>query len=207
MIKKICEFNRRTEFVLKVIKDLMKKNNNQQIIVLGHQKKLLAYLHDAIQHRNIATVGYYVGGMKEKDLKISEGKQIIIATYAMAEEGLDIKTLTTLVMATPKVDVTQSVGRILRQKRKESLVVDIVDSHVIFEKHFNKRKAFYKRQKFKILEATMEQYEKDEWDTIYDPFIEKKFSKKSTKTNKKAKPKKSKYDEPLLSGVCLIGDD
>ena len=33
----------------------------------------------------------------------------------MAEEGLDIKTLTTLIMATPKVDVTQSVGRILRK--------------------------------------------------------------------------------------------
>ena len=44
--------------------------------------------------------------MKEKDLKISEGKKVIIATYAMAEEGLDIKTLT-LIMATPKVDVTQ----------------------------------------------------------------------------------------------------
>jgi len=206
MIKKICEFNRRTEFVLKVIKDLIKKNNNQQIIVLAHQKKLLAYLHDAIQHRNIATVGYYVGGMKEKDLKISEGKQIIIATYAMAEEGLDIKTLTTLVMATPKVDVTQSVGRILRQKRKESLVVDIVDSHVIFEKHFKKRKTFYRKQKFRIIEATMEQYEKDEWETIYDPFISKKFSK-GKKTNKNVKPKKSKYDEPLLSGVCLVGDD
>ena len=211
MIKKICEFNRRSEFILKVIKNLLKKNNDQQIIVLGHQKKLLAYLHDAIKHRNIATVGYYVGGMKEKDLKISEGKQVIIATYAMAEEGLDIKTLTTLVMATPKVDVTQSVGRILRQKRKESLVVDIVDSHVIFEKHFNKRKTFYKRQKFKIVEATMDQYANNEWTTIFDPTLTKKLkSMKNKAKNKKIKIKTEKSTKPkdeLLTGVCLISDD
>jgi len=214
MIKKICEFNRRSEFVLKIIANLLKKNNDQQIIVLGHQKKLLGYLHDAIKHRNIATVGYYVGGMKEKDLKISEGKQVIIATYAMAEEGLDIKTLTTLVMATPKVDVTQSVGRILRKKRKESLVVDIVDSHVIFEKHFNKRKTFYKRQKFKIIQANMEQYKNDEWDTIYDPYLSKKLkSTKSSTTKKKknikikTKKYKTKSKDALLTGVCLITDD
>ena len=33
---------------------------------------------DAIKSRNISTVGYYVGGMKEKDLKLSEGKKVII---------------------------------------------------------------------------------------------------------------------------------
>ena len=56
-------------------------------MILGHQKKLLTYIHDAIKHRTIATVGYYIGGMKEKDLKMSEGKKVIIATYAMAEEA------------------------------------------------------------------------------------------------------------------------
>ena len=38
----------------------------------------------------------------------------------MAEEGLDIKTLTTLIMATPKSDVTQAVGRILRKNQKRN---------------------------------------------------------------------------------------
>ena len=56
-------------------------------MILGHQKKQLAYIHDAIKSRVIVTVGYYIGGMKEQDLKISEGKKIIVATYAMAEEG------------------------------------------------------------------------------------------------------------------------
>ena len=194
MIKKICEFNRRTEFILKVIKDLLKKNKNQQIMILGHQKKQLAYIHDAIKSRVISTVGYYIGGMKEQDLKISEGKKIIVATYAMAEEGLDIKTLTTLVMATPKVDVTQSVGRILRQKHKEALVVDIVDTHVLFQRHYAKRRTFYKKQKFKVIETDSYKYDNDLWDTIYDP---------ENKINKKTKINKKKEDVNLLQGVCL----
>ena len=66
--------------------------------------------------------------MKEEQLKESETKKVIIATYAMAEEGLDIKTLTTLIMATPKVDVTQAVGRILRKEQEVyPIVIDVVD--------------------------------------------------------------------------------
>ena len=37
----------------------------------------------------------------------------------MASEALDIKSLTTLIMATPKVDIEQSVGRILRKQKEE----------------------------------------------------------------------------------------
>lgn len=140
--------------------------------------------------------------MKDKDLKISEGKKVIIATYAMAEEGLDIKTLTTLIMATPKVDVTQSIGRILRKKHKQALVIDIVDTHCLFQRHYTKRKTFYRKQKFKVIETDMENYKKNKWDIIYDPnsTIKKAFKK----SNKKAKHTNPKYDEPLLQGVCLI---
>ena len=71
-------------------------------MVIGHRKSQLAYIHDTIKHKGFATVGYYIGGMKEKDLKVSEGKNIVVATYKMAEEALDMKSLTTIVMATPK---------------------------------------------------------------------------------------------------------
>ena len=166
-------------------------------MILGHQKKLLNYLHDAIKHRTIATVGYYIGGMKEEELKKSEGKKVVIATYAMAEEGLDIKTLTTLIMATPKVDVTQSVGRILRKKHDQAIVVDIVDTHSLFQKHYKKRKTFYRKSKFRIEETDMEGYYKDEWEI---KLTNKKGTKKNTKKNTKTK-------NPFLNGVCLIKDD
>ena len=168
MIKKLCEFNFRSEFILKVLKELLQENFDQQIIVLAHNKSLLSYLYDAIKHRNISSVGYYVGGMKEKDLKISETKRIIIATYAMAEEGLDIKTLTTLVMATPKTDVRQAVGRILRQKHNKRIIIDIVDQHDIFKRQWIKRKRYYKKQKYKIVSADIDAYKKKKWTTLFE---------------------------------------
>ena len=197
MIKKLCEFNFRSEFILKVLKDLILENYDQQIIVLAHNKSLLSYLHDAIKHRNIASVGYYVGGMKEKDLKFSETKKIIIATYAMAEEGLDIKTLTTLVMATPKTDVRQAVGRILRQKHNKRVIIDIVDQHDIFKRQWLKRKRYYKKQKYKIVSADIDSYKKKEWTTLFENGKKKKAYKNDIAISQ----------NQFLQGVCMITDD
>lgn len=171
MIKKLCEFNPRTEFILKVLKDLLNEegNENQHIMILAHNKSLLKYLHDAIEHRKIASVGYYVGGMKEKDLKITETKKVIIATYAMAEEALDIKTLSTLILATPKTDVTQAVGRILRIKHDKPIVLDIVDQHDVFQNQWTKRRRFYTKCNYKIQEIESNEYHNafEKWNVIY----------------------------------------
>jgi superfamily II DNA or RNA helicase len=179
MIRKLCEFNHRTEFVLKVLQDILTSKTNDQIMILAHNKSVLKYLHDAIEHRNIATVGYYVGGMKEAALKETESKQVVIATYAMAEEALDIKTLSCLIMATPKTDVTQAVGRILRMKHKQPLVVDIVDQHDIFQRQSIKRLRFYKKCNYRIIETDSNAYlshksknndiNDTHWKTLYDP--------------------------------------
>jgi superfamily II DNA or RNA helicase len=188
MISKLCEYNRRSEFILKILIDLLEENENQQIMILGHNKNLLKYLHDAISHRNISTVGYYVGGMKEKALKESETKKVIIATYAMAAEGLDIKSLTTLIMATPKTDIEQSIGRILREKHSNPIVVDIVDSHELFKNQWKKRKTFYKRENYKIIYTTSLNYNKNtnssNWIVQNNPkecFIRKEKKEENTK--------------------------
>ena len=98
MLSKLCECEDRSNFIIEVIKNEIKNDKDKQIIILGHYKNLLTYLHNSIQNNNICSVGYYIGGMKEKDLKISENKQVIIATYSMAAEGLDIKSLNTLII-------------------------------------------------------------------------------------------------------------
>lgn len=187
MISKLCEYNHRSEFILKVLSDMLKDNPNQQVMILAHNKNLLKYLHDAIAHRNIATVGYYVGGMKESALKETESKKVVIATYAMAAEALDIKTLTTLIMATPKTDIEQSVGRILREKHSSPVVVDIVDSHKLFKNQWQKRKTFYKRENYKITYITSTNYNINRdyvnWSLVYNP---------RTDGTKECKPKKNK---------------
>jgi superfamily II DNA or RNA helicase len=138
-------------------------------MILAHNKSLLKYLHDAIEFRDIAPVGYYIGGMKESELKKSEAKKIIIGTYAMASEALDIKTLTTLVMATPKTDITQAVGRILRTKDHTPLVIDFIDQHDVFLNQWKKRKSYYKKENYKIISCDSNEYNNIDYNTEYDP--------------------------------------
>ena len=131
--------------------------------------------------------------MKEEALKESENKKVIIATYAMASEGLDIKTLTTLLMASPKTDVCQSVGRILRTKHTNPLVIDIIDSHDVFvTRQWQKRRQYYMKQKYNIMTTTNTDYISNKWENEFDPNKEKESAKKI-----------KKKEEPL-KGVCLI---
>jgi superfamily II DNA or RNA helicase len=124
-----------------------------QIMVLAQNRSILDYLHAALNHRGF-NCAFYVGGMKATALKQSESARIILATFAMAKEGLDIKTLTTLVLATSQTDVTQAVGRILRVKHDAPLIIDLVDPHPTFGRQWSKRKSFYKSQGYAILQST-----------------------------------------------------
>ena len=91
-------------------------------------------------------------------------------------------------MATPKVSVNQAVGRILRKKDHEALVLDIVDVHSIFQRHWSKRLRFYKKQKFKVIKTSSEEYDNDQWETIVERKDETPFTKarKNSKSKNKA---------------------
>jgi hypothetical protein len=175
MIVKLCEYGPRSDFIIRIIADLLKENPNNQIMILAHNRSLLTYLYDAIHHKNIASAGYYVGGMKPASLQETEGKQIVIATYAMAAEALDIKTLSTLVMVTPKTDIIQSVGRILRMKHAQPIIVDIVDGHDLFKNQWRQRLRYYKKCNYRIQMTDSTQYggmDKDEingWKMVFNP--------------------------------------
>lgn len=203
MISKLCGFNGRSEFILEVIQKELKEKEDQQIMILAHNKTLLTYLHEAIAHRNIAegSVGYYVGGMKEAELKKSETRKIIIATYAMAAEALDIKTLTTLVLATPKTDIVQAVGRILRVKHERPMVVDIIDSHEVFLSQWQKRRKYYNENGYKIMQTKSPVYALDKWNVVEQE--KKGKSKKAVSCNKNDLPI-SKEQMKELSGKNLL---
>ena len=92
--------------------------------------------------------------MKQSALELSTKKLAILATYQMAAEGLDIATIDTIVLATPKTDIEQAVGRIRPKtgdsERNTPLVIDIVDEFSIFENQAFKRLAFYKKKNYEI---------------------------------------------------------
>ena len=148
MVSKISNFVPRSQFLVQVIRDLIRSQPDQQIMVLSHIRALLTFLHDHLScpsENERIDVGYYVGGMKKEALEATEKKQVVLATYAMAAEALDIKTLNTLVMVSPKTDIIQSVGRILRMKADGKVIVDIVDTHEVFQNQWKKRRAYYKK--------------------------------------------------------------
>jgi superfamily II DNA or RNA helicase len=158
MVSKVSNFNSRSDFIVYILESELFINPQQQFIVLAQTKNLLNYLYQALNHKKVASVGYYVGGMKMEELKKSESKQIILATYSMAAEALDIKSLTSLFLASPKADIIQAVGRILREKHASPLVIDLIDNHDVFLNQFNKRRAFYNEKNYKIIRSNNEKY-------------------------------------------------
>ena len=76
----------------------------------------------------------------------------------MAAEALDIKSLTSLFLASPKSDIIQAVGRILREKHSNPLIIDLIDNHDVFLNQFAKRRAFYNEKNYKIIRTTNEKY-------------------------------------------------
>ena len=158
LVSKVAKYEYRADFILNVMINEININPKQQIILLSQTKNLLNYLYKLITSKNVISVGYYIGGMKEKDLKASESKQIILATFAMAAEALDIKSLTTLVLATPKSDIVQAVGRIMRAEHSQPLIIDIIDQHDTLLNQFNKRRSFYNEKNYKIIRTTNANY-------------------------------------------------
>jgi superfamily II DNA or RNA helicase len=140
-------------------------------IVMAQNLNILHYIYKKFVCKNLASVGYYIGGMSEMELKKTEKKQIVLASYQMSSEGLDIPTLNAEFLITPKTDIVQTVGRILRAKHKLSspIIYDIVDAHDVFQRQWLKRKAYYKSQNFKIIGTNSLSYtDISNWKVIYE---------------------------------------
>ena len=80
--------------------------------------------------------------------------RVLLASYAMASEAMNIKTLNAVILASPRKAVEQSTGRILRTRVSERvvapLIVDIVDAHGMYLSQWKKRAAYYKQCAYKI---------------------------------------------------------
>ena len=152
MVNKICEYKPRTLMIVDIIKNILKKETDRKILILSERRNHLKDFENIILEQKIADVGYYVGGMSMSELKISETKQIILATYQMASEGMDIPSLNTLILASPYSSIEQSIGRIQRQKPNERkyipLTIDIWDNLSLFDRRGYVHKKYYDKHKY-----------------------------------------------------------
>lgn len=156
LLGKVVESTRRTKRIFDLIVELCAPPHGEtrQILILSERKVLLHALEDLMKATSIRH-GYYIGGMKEADLERSATEaQVLLATYSMASDALNIKTLNCVILASPRKNVEQATGRILRQRISERtidpLIVDIVDVHQVYLGMWRKRAAYYKQCAYPI---------------------------------------------------------
>lgn len=151
MINNIAFYIPRTKFIIQKVEECV--TQERQILILSDRREMLKDLENMLNEKQI-TNGYYIGGMKQASLEESSKKTVILATFQMAAEGLDIATIDTIILGTPKTDIEQAVGRI-RPKvgvvaKNTPLVIDIVDDFSMFSRQADKRYSFYKKKNYVI---------------------------------------------------------
>ena len=155
MINKLAEFQPRTKFLCDLIGDIMEEDETG--------KRQMLFLTDRVDHckfilETLAEPWKSQAAILGREVKSSQrtewcaSKRILIATYQLCKEGFDVPTLNTLVMGTPRPDIDQIVGRILRvEKSKRSinpLIIDIVDT--AFRRQFQERNSLYKKRQYGV---------------------------------------------------------
>jgi len=152
MITDLVENSERNKMIVKLIQDLLHKEPSRQILVLSDRRLHCQFLQSHFPDNS----GLYMGGMKEADLATTSTKKIIFGTFSQAHEGLDIPTLDTVILSTPKSDIKQSIGRILREtggKKNTPKIFDVLDKWSLLYAMYQKRRRVYKEGGFLIVDT------------------------------------------------------
>ena len=153
LLTHVVECEERNRLIVKLLKEVC-QDPHRRILVLseriGHLNRIEELMADSGH-----TMAYYVGGMKEEKRESEAATaKILLASYSMASEAMNIKVLNTVILATPRKKVEQSTGRILRVRVSERqvapLIIDIVDSHGMYQGQWRQRRAYYNKCAYKI---------------------------------------------------------
>lgn len=168
MVTNICNIKTRNNSIIKIIKYFYRNESKRKILILSERRKHLELIkkkinikikndikNNIINKKNEINICDYVGDTKLKERRYAETNgDIILATYQMAQEGLDIKHLNTVILASPKKNITQSIGRIMRKTLKtgdiKPLIIDISDDIDIIKLWVSKRLDLYLNRKYII---------------------------------------------------------
>jgi len=151
LISDIANDKERNNLILKTLKTI-----NGSTIVLSDRVDQLKYLCSQVKN------GVQIDGStpkKEREQALEDARngkyKYLFASYALAKEGLDVKILSNLVMATPVRDfaiVTQAIGRIQRpyENKTVATVYDFVDQVGMLHKFFADRRRTYRKNNWEI---------------------------------------------------------
>jgi len=164
MTSDICNIEPRNKFICKIINQIINLEC-RKVLVLSARREHLKILKGKVDSiiinkvnkgvclKKNVTTGYCMGGMDKTELELSYKADVIFATFSMAAEALDIPDLNTVILSTPKKNIIQAVGRILRKPISVGdvipMIIDIHDELSIFDKWGSKRMDYYFESKFK----------------------------------------------------------
>jgi superfamily II DNA or RNA helicase len=156
MVNKLTACEDRTRWLVRILTDVLEEG--RQMLVLSdrvqHCKDILDGLPPDLKEQACILSQAVKSEVRTEYCKT---KTVLIATYSMCKEGFDVPSLNTLVMATPRPDIDQIVGRILRVEKAgrtvHPLIVDIVDPQ--FKRQFGARNTLYRRRQYNVTRMLM----------------------------------------------------
>lgn len=166
MITNLTKIMYRTKIIINIINTL-RRDPKRKILILSGRIDHLDYMKQRIDKKisleresgkildDECRTYYYIGRSKPIERKEAEQNgDILFASYEMAHEGLDIDRLNTIILATPKKDVIQAIGRIMRKISTDSdvkpLIIDIADDFSVFYAQSMTRYKLYKKNNYLI---------------------------------------------------------
>lgn len=136
--------------------------NGRQIIVLSDRINQLEAVSAAVVALGTSAddVALYIGRCTAAEREKASTKQLIMSTYSLAREGLDLARLDTLCLMTPSSSVEQATGRILRpnENKKVPLVIDVVDPFSLFAHMSQKRLRYYRSRSYEIQDGSVAEW-------------------------------------------------
>ena len=150
MITLLTNDRSRNEFIVHMLHMVLQKNGQRKVLMLTDRREQVSALQRLIGET--WTCGLLLGGMKKEDIELSKEKQVLLSTYHYCSEGFDLPRLDTLFLASPRTDIEQSVGRVLRQhsEKQRPLILDFVDTFSVFDSQGDKRETYFKSLKCNI---------------------------------------------------------
>ncbi len=177
MVTNIVNFTNRNILINCIIKRLVA--DKRHVLVLSDRREHLNVIYNMV--KEYTTVGFYVGGMKQKDLDISAKMDVVLGTYPMSSEGLNIPDLDAAVFTTSKSSIEQSIGRIIRKAHERMPVAfDIVDGFSVFPRQYSKREKVYKKLNYDVYELNIKS-ENNSNEASFDYQLDKTYKKKEFK--------------------------
>lgn len=153
LCNQLAEYTPRTVAICNQLEPCLREG--RQLLILSDRREHLAAFEREFRSRGFTSIGYYVGGMKAAARDESSTRQIVLGTFTLAAEGMNIRALNTIALVTPKSRIEQAVGRIFRLKKEERtfqpLIFDVIDlPHDVCLRQYRKRRQFYRQCAYKI---------------------------------------------------------